>query len=200
VLDQSLEILTGGTVNGTGYDDYALGQSFTVGLTGTLSRIEVPLQPNLSPIDPGAIGAPPYLINLSIVPFHNGEADINPGDELAKAQISIPNAIFEPLYSAAYPVNDYQWVPFDIPGIAVNAGDRLAIILKSKANDFVWAEDDRNGYSAGQFYFGRSFEDSGTTFDFLFRTFVSPIPEPTSAALIAFAAMIFRMQRSRTRI
>jgi len=97
---------------------------------------------------------------------------------------------------------NFAWVTFDVPDFGVVAGQVLAITMRTAAGahlgdgddiPFVWNAD--TGGSSGRYGGGRAFArgvsaaastwGEGATFslantDYSFRTFVEPVPEPSS--------------------
>jgi hypothetical protein len=157
-----------GVVFGSTYD---VAQVFEVGVTGTLTSVQVYM-------DKG--GDPTENVTLDVRTTTAGVPDT--GGILGSATV-LP---------AAFSVAG-AYVEFDLTGsnIAVNAGDKLAFVVSS-AQDFI---NNINQYGAwsdfgGNYLQGDSFHgdvDAGTAglsgWDIIFRTYVEPIPEPATFTL-----------------
>ena len=172
VLDQSDAVYSVGISSG-----FTLGQTFTAGITGTLSSVEL----NISSIYGGAID---LLIATTAdgVPASTilGQSIVNPGVEFT------------------------EWISFNFsPGISIYAGEMLAIEVLPPVSGFSpqWNGDLAGTYSGGLAYIDEDFAGTpnwkplnatyGSPFptDLSFQTFVIPSPEPSSLTLLAVGAM-----------
>lgn len=192
VLDQSFEEHTSATGGAQG-----IAQTFTVGVTGTLTRLDIFAQ-QLTGVSLGILatagGAP--------APFST-----------ARGVVSLPNLPFDSF-------GDWLSVDLTALNLSVTAGDVLAWALlggqaQVKGNDFLVPGDRYTGGAAftgrrvllsapGQFPpvfspFGEAWAPSSNpqfTLDQAFRTYVEPVavPEPPTIALLALAlvASLFR--------
>jgi hypothetical protein len=210
VLDQRL--LPPATIGVTLGYPFSIAQTFTVGVPGTLARVDVFLFP--VSFNSLILGTVPGDLILDVRPTVGGV----PSDTASLARVSVPAASVAP--SEATSPNSLFAVSFDVSqfGVPVTAGDLLAFELQSTAiqvgdpNYSVAAIGDTRftrGYCCGDafardaishpsfssdpnepFFFHR-----GST-DFLFRTFVqtsapAPTPEPaTSVLFISGAALM----------
>jgi hypothetical protein len=176
VLDQSDTV---------GISEYAssgtVGQTFTVGITGTLTSVE-----------------------LKMDPFGNS---INAKIATTNASQMPTNTI---LGQSSYPSGNEgfdQWISFNLsPAISVYAGEVLAIEVYMSG--LGWDGDPNHTYAGGQAFMeynpgqdawtANSFGDSPV--DLNFQTFVTPAPEPSSVALLGSALSLlacFRLLKRR---
>lgn len=182
VLDQSLERFDG-------YSSPAvtdkLAQTFTVGLAGELRRVEVPLWHAHEEVT--------TEVSVSIVKVHAGLPGVLPEDTLATTRVDIVDPNYE-VYTGI-PFSPFYWVPASFPGITVGQGDELGILISSTGqNGFYWAVGFPGRYSGGGAFI--AFPDRIEALnrvvnrpepvDYSFRTFVAPIPEPTTLLCALF--------------
>jgi hypothetical protein len=167
ILDQSF---LGGVGSVSGGDDFS--QTFTVGIAGTLSSVEVRI-----------FGLTDVTIDIRPttslgVPLLSDD----PADQLGRVTVTPPSLSFA-LVSA-------DLSPF---GIAVRPGDVLAIVLRSDGvQNWGIAHDGDATYAEGEAFLRRgtdweTFSQVFPTFsrvDFQFNTFVEPIPEPSTLSLL----------------
>ena len=164
-----------------------MGQTFTVGLTGVLSSIEVRVLKDTDIFESLTLdlrtpnGTLPGLAAATLA-----TAVLSPGD--------IPNAVT-------------SFVSFDLSGagIAVTAGDFLSFVLsspsqhRSPASYTITNSGAEGGYDGGDGFLGRG--PGGNTFtvtnDLFFRTFVD-VPEPAPLAVLALGIVVLVSAR-RTR-
>jgi len=168
-----------------------LAQTFEVGLTGTLDRIEVELARN-------TIAAPEGLT----LEIRSTLADGSPSANVL-AGIFIPGTDVP---------TEFQFMSFDLVpfGITVTGGDALALVLRSDAepqgqvggiDPFGWRGDAPGNYSRGTVYVDRgSGFGLASGWDFGFRTFVdtTAVPEPAGLPTLFCAAGVL-LVRSRGR-
>jgi len=170
VLDQSSE--SGVALGTLGNPDNA--QTFTVGLQGRLSEIQVQVQLNSPPLNDLVLDVRGTSAGAPL------EDDVN---VLALTTLSAGD------FSYGVPT----WASFDVSsyGIDVGVGDILAIVLRSptataNANWFWIGSDGGNPYSSGQRWIREAGEIwDGTSFayatsDMNFRSFVEPVPIPSA--------------------
>jgi len=130
------------------------------------------------------------------------EADSGPG---ILTTITVPAAII--------PASDgraYAWITFDVPDIVVTSGQRLAIAMRTEAGligapddvPFVWNADSTGAYAfGGAFVRGASAPtltwSAEGNWDYGFRTFFVPVPEPATNLLLVFSGFVFLQMRRR---
>ncbi len=202
VLDQAY-LDEGGTFGFGG----AAAQTFTVGITGQLSRIELRL---------GRIGSP----NGNFFAYVRNAQDISTGPNLGALTVSRS--------SLPFPIqpNTYIGLDFLSQDIHVNAGEQYAIIVDARDTpDVEWGlgetVQDSQGFPIGGYAGGHSMVGDSNGFNFVllpynpshsnvvgldynFRTFVQPIPEPSTPtlAVIAVSTLLCRgpVRRRRPRM
>ncbi|MGB7904801.1 MAG: hypothetical protein WCF43_08920 [Steroidobacteraceae bacterium] len=138
-------------------------QTFTVGITGTLSRFEVQL------FGVGATGNAVFEIWNTTT----GEPTAIPGTALASATISFSGV-------------NHTFVGADLtPGISVRAGDVLAIVLKGGASQLAYWDNTGDLYPSGSAFTTDTADPTGPWIqiggfpgsrDFSFRTYVDVTP------------------------
>lgn len=191
VLDQSFDASGGSFLSGI-TSSQELAQTFTVGLTGLLTSVDVQIR---------NFGASlPLLLDIRST---SGGAPVEPNAPvLASASLppaSIPGTV--------------GFVSFGFTPFAVTAGDVLAIALRASPGQggfaYGWQGDAAGGYGPGQRYLrtpgtvtwfgGGSLSDQ----DFGFKTFVDTaavaVPEPTSLALFATGLLALALMLRRRR-
>lgn len=143
-------------------------QTFTVGISGVLSYVEIALSKDAS--------APEFLT----MEIQTTALDGRPSD-VVLGTVDIPR-------SSITLTTDYIAGDFAGQYVLLGVGDILAIVLRAPSQKYLWATapDDPSAdpYSFGEGYrrwpTGWECADCG---DFGFRTYVTPIPEPTTPLL-----------------
>jgi hypothetical protein len=177
ILDQHLEPAAGNLSSGID-SGFSKAQTFTVGVTGVLARIEVLL----------ALGNGPGDLLVDVRPT-SGAVPVESA-ALALASARLPFSTVPPAFG---------FVSVDLSSFAapVTTGEVLAIVLRAENASFSWLGDaGSNSYPAGAHYFEvPGFSSWAPTVigndDMGFRTFVdvSAVPEPSSLTLIALGAI-----------
>ena len=178
-IDQAFDAVTGNpivsfeTFNG----DSTFLQTFTAGRAGILCEIGLQTRPGFP------LGPPPSDdLLVEIFSTSGGVPTMN-----SLGSVSVPASQFPPFF-----LGDPSYVTFDVSSLAinVNAGDTLAIEVDTLSSDpysWLFAGD---GYAGGE---GFVFDGVSTTaiggVDFGFRTYLAPIPEPSSALGLATLAI-----------
>lgn len=174
-----------------------IAQTFTVGTSGLLDRVEVD-QVYLNLNNGGLTTGSPLLFDIRPV---NSSGLPVADDALALASLSIS--------ADSLPTSSFQTIVFDLSAfnLSVNSGDLLSFVLRSNDNVFAFATSNNGGvYGAGEytqrFSPGAEFpEFDAPAFtdgvDMSFRTYVSPVPEPSIFALIGvgLAGLAFTRRR-----
>lgn len=161
-----------------------VGQTFTVGRTGTLRTVSVLLSLGGGVTDP-------LTLDIRTTDVNGAPAEAN----------TTPPALASVTLAAAAIPGTAQWVSFDLSAadLAVTAGDVLAIVLRSGSGGLGVIGYSRYGetldpYPAGAAFFRDSTHTTAwlemTGFDFGFATFVEPELCFGSAATIAGAGKI----------
>jgi hypothetical protein len=198
ILDQAFESFGGW---GTAGINLRQAQSFTVGITGWLTRAELSLEPTGS--------ATSHELTLSLTKTRAGVPSLAAPDILSSSTVRFPL----PGQGAS---GDFRWIQFDFPSTPVFAGQVLALVLASTANmGHAWAMDfdPSPDYAGGEPFDGWPLNqpdpESGDPYTWqrpgprgnherLFRTYVIPIPESSAACLAMLAFLACQcMQRWR---
>src|SRR3954470_11577615 len=144
VLDQQNDVTGSGTADSTSGGFLEQGQTFTVGVTGTLSRIDV--QINFTGF--GSTGN-------AILNVYNTTGGRPPGASLGTASRT----------SFLIPPGGYAFQPFDVSSYAVfvHAGDVLAYGISSDVDStfFLRSTFDHSTYAGGQSLY-RTFNPAGS--------------------------------------
>jgi hypothetical protein len=165
---------------------YSWGQSFTVGLDGSLTRIDFQLGRNAGTTQPLQVELRTAIGDL---PNPDPSALLFSG---TIAAADVPVLIFTSSFTAS----------IDLSSAAplVTPGEKLVVLLSS--NDSNWYNWDNSGYfNSNPYPDGTSVElGSGSSswvavdnWDFGFRTWVAPIPEPS--ALLPVGLVILTLRR-----
>jgi PEP-CTERM motif len=172
ILDQFYAVTSSGP--GTGLSvarAQSLGQTFTVGVTGLLTSVDVQVYNSLA--------AEPLL--YEIVQLSAGL----PGAVLTSGQLlaaGIPPFPVVPA-GAAYPFTSLEF-----PDIFVTAGTQLGLVLRAPNSFDAYGWFGAPGYPSGHALVNNNGTWIASTTDLGFRTYVEAqqVPEPASLALLAF--------------
>lgn len=165
-------------------------QTFTVGITGYLTRIDVFVNRLNRSVDGDLLFD--VRPSLSGVPLEQ-ESEAFARGVVARDDVMVGTNSF---YSS-----NFQWISLDISnfGVFVNKGDVLAVVLRSSGGD-EWVDYRWGGYTSNPYLDGKQlFRDGGVgnpawtpgragnpgaeNLDTCFRTYVQPIPEPGTLVL-----------------
>lgn len=194
VLDQAYEDYGGyGSVS----ERWRQGQTFVAGVTGKLVRVEVAVRPgDIRDLQSSAEAT------LEITRTFNHIPRALPEDVFSSATAGFPDARFERVDDGQPSfVHPFLWVPFNLAPIEVTTGDELAIVMSSTVpHGFQWSQDFPGSYAAGEGYTGPPSNMEHPLryqeHDYLFRTYVIPVPEP---ATLALGALSLALLGARTR-
>ena len=197
VLDQSFESYGG---YGSTSFEWRIAQTVVAGITGKLVRVELALRPGLDIRNLGHTEE----AKVEIAKTYNHVPRALDEDVLASAVASFPDPAFNPVASApSTSAQPFLWVPFEIPPIDIVEGEEFAIVLEPLLPEGgpQWAMAYPGTYPSGEGYAGTpSNMEHPLNYnerDNLFRTFVIPIPEPTSGSLGLFATLFYSGRRRR---
>ena len=160
-LDQEFDPASPGAISGVSRA-VPKAQTFTVGVTGLMTRIELTLSE-------GTSGTGPWTVDIRPAPGGvPEETNVN-----SLGSVSFPDE--------SNLTGNFEWIsmPFDSP-IAVNQGDELAIVIipDDGNGSFTWRGDNTEDYPAGDGFFRNPSAGINTWssigFDHMFRTYVSP--------------------------
>lgn len=188
-----------------------IAQTFTVGITGTLARVDVLV--HRLPITEGGLvsGSSDLVLDIWRAPL--GTIGGDPNDLLGSVSVS-KDAV--PVRETN-PVIDFDLVKIDVLslGIAVSMDDHLAISLRSSGvypvslewnTPYVWlGTDSMRGldYSGG-YRWSRGLPVDGIWradwLDQAFRTYVSAVPEPSTYALMLAGTCMLGIAARRRRV
>lgn len=158
-----------------------LAQTFTVGITGTLTEVDVS-------VERFAFSPPTGTLYLQIRTTTGGVPAADPSYLL---QASVPES--------SLPIaGNYGFVAFDVAsaGLQVTQGEQLAIVLLAPdfANPVSWIGVQGDHYPAGAAFVEQEPDygwipngPSGT--DYGFQTYVASVPEPSTLTLLSIAGL-----------
>ncbi len=174
-------------------------QTFTVGITGVLTSVEV----NIAQFE---LTSAPLVLDIRTTT--DGVPTEPDSGSNVLATLTLPAASIPSIP---------EFVTFDVPDLSVTAGEVLAITMSTTAGAVLGAPDDApfiwldgSGYSGGR-AFARGVDAAGLTWgdgatfslagtDYAFRTFVdpaSPVPEPSTLLLLCVLAVSVGTLRNR---
>jgi hypothetical protein len=167
---------TGQLISVGNSSDQSLAQTFTVGVAGTLTRFDAYIE------DAGGGG---NLVLWNIQPTVGGVPD-------QSVTVSLASGTF---LSTAAPQNSFSFytINLDSSPISVSPGEVLAIAFSTanSGTSISWQGEKPNPYAHGDAFVGVPGANStawSTSFlagyDLGFRTYVEPVPEPSSAFLL----------------
>jgi len=202
-LDQAFEPPAGADNQGIIYADPSgvfvnHAQTFTVGILGTLDRVDLLISQWQFPA--------PLLVDIR--PTVDGVPLLDDRSALASTFV----------LSTAVPQYYPNWVSVDFGAspIAVVPGQQLALVLRTTTAwygiDYHWLGDVGNQYAGGSAYYRPSLADGWSAvrggspagpLDYGIRTFVTPVPEPKMLSLLSvcatFGLLYSARRRTRTR-
>lgn len=190
VVDQSFATTDDPDHNtGLGIVSTSLGQSFTVGLTGTLAGVEFSIFKFR-----GTTGD----LTVDIRSVTGAGPSASAGSALATASVANAAIVFESSSPYAYST---IYVDFSAAGLHVMAGDILSFVLSSPISEqFAVQTDYLDAYAGGERWSqdgdGNPFSANSSA-DLSFRTFVS-VPEPGTTTLLGLSLaglVAFRRRR-----
>lgn len=192
VIDQQYDF-TSSIANTTNGNLGEVGQTFTVGLAGTLERVDVRMFRLGGIFDP--TGDP-------ILSVYNTAGGLPTGAPLATATVPEASVPLNPVNNAA------DFVAFDISGagLQVSPGQVLAFAIRTTSEvGPYWLLTDQGqpieyagGAAVSRFPPG-AWSSLSPAQDHAFRTWVTPIPEPQSVILLGFGAVAMLVARRRIR-
>lgn len=196
----------------TQFNEKVVAQTFTVGMTGWLTELEV----LVSQLDP---------VGNLIVEIQKGVSQgpvITPTSILTS--ISLPLASL-PSSSSGGTGPDFVSISLPIPSLSVSQGDELAIVLykdrggQSGQYGVVWfgcGSGTQPDYPSGMglqfrpegwvfdwdgnsYYLPDRWEGNPQLSDYGFRTYIEPVPEPTTALLLGLGGLVLRKNKRQHR-
>jgi len=154
-------------------------QTFTVGLTGTMTYVDAYVEKVAYTTDP---------LRYAIATYSGGGV----GSLLTQGAVDT---------SVIFP--SFAWLRFDTHDLAVTQGDTLALVLwaNEAIAPYVWKGSTIGGYAGGELLTGDFDTFKGTGYDAGFRTYVSEsVPEPSVLALFGLGSLAAGLaRRSRRR-
>ena len=164
-----------------------IAQTFTVGLGGILGRVEVALSRLVDTAGP---------LNVEIRSTIAGLPDPLSASVVAEGVLTAADVPNGPQFA-------FVGVDLLSENFVVAPGDVLAIVLRSDttAGGYFWAFTPGDPYAGGHGFF-RNHTPGTEPFligggDHFFRTFVAPVAEPASTALIVFGLAMLGFARRR---
>jgi hypothetical protein len=159
-------------------DFFDVAQTFTVGVTGQLTSLDLYITSN-----PGFPSSP---LLFDIRPVSSSGAPL-----AANTSALISRAI--PAANIPGPDTAFFTVDLTSSNLSIVAGDVLAIVLRSELGNYGFGGAPYNPYGGGAFFGRQVLASPGWTLDGFngdlgFRTFVEPasaVPEPSSLALLS---------------
>jgi hypothetical protein len=166
--DQAFEPATPDTIP-TIWNNFRWGQTFTVGTTGTLTRVDV--------LVAQMFNVQPESLDVTIFDTVSGA----PRAALTVPAHLLPSSVPIVPHPSSFDNYAYLSATFTLP---VTAGDVLAIVVSTgTSSQYFWAGVNAGGYPGGQLYqtTGGAWSRVGSE-DQAFRTFVAPSGPPTAVA------------------
>jgi hypothetical protein len=198
VLDQE-HVDRGATNLGEVSSTFSRAQTFTVGITGLLDRVDVQIGQDL-----GSATSPDAPLVVEIRRTEGGTPVSLPSGVLASVLVQpeqVPGSVFSELVA----------VELGAQSLPVTQGDVLAIAMRSQtapARPYHWAFDENERYRPGDFYTRSAFSNdvfirlsdadpsNPDHLDAGFRTYVNIVPEP-GAIVSVLVASCFNLLRRR---
>lgn len=169
---------------------FAAAQVFTVGRSGILDRVEIPV--HLLP-DATSSSVTSFFVSLLRTEDNDGILTNLTANRVAMKNFNAPSS--GAAFNAPFPMDDFQWVALENLALPVSAGDQLAIALSMDNAPGQNAKINWIATFPGQEYAGGKpwtlsnlqggFSRLTDIEDFAFRTFVSTVPEPAAFSMAA---------------
>jgi hypothetical protein len=169
---------------------FAAAQVFTVGRSGILERVEIPVH-LLPDATPDSVAS--FFVSLLRTEDNDGILTNLNADRVAIKSFNAPLA--GPAFNAPFPMDDFQWVALENLALPVKVGDQFAVAVNmdnapGQNADLNWiATFPGQEYAGGKPWTLSSlqggFSRRTDIEDFAFRTSVSPLPEPAALSLTA---------------
>jgi hypothetical protein len=191
VLDQINAVPQGGNGGLVIDSGFSEAQTFTVGVSGSLSRVE------LGVFKAGADAGP---LTVDIIRVLNSQPSFAVADRLASQTLSFDGGgipFNAPLSQPAFTLS----VDFSAADLQFNAGDQVGIALRSDSPPYggytVW-QTTSSLYAGGHASSLRLSDNLLIThYDTQFATYMLTVPEPQTIGLVALAGFILGGRRAR---
>lgn len=179
ILDQSAGADSAKDFGGANITGVA--QTFTVGIEGILSRVDLLLLRYRSELEPVHIEIRRNLTDLT--------------DASLLARVSLDPTVVPP-----YPGGGWLSIDFSPFGLQVTPGEQLALVIRYPIPTlYVWGVTVGDIYAGGHSYFFMNDQWNLGGGDQHFRTYVTPVPEPGVLALLAVGGIGYLgVQRRRS--
>jgi hypothetical protein len=159
-----------------------LAQTYEVGISGNFVAAEIYVRTD----------GEPATVTMQLKRLQGFRPSINGADVSSIATATLPRQPSPPYQSL------FSWVRLSFPPAPVHAGETLAFIFGSDKNhNPTWYGARTNG-STSAWVRGPDYEPWGHPMsNFAFRTYVIPIPEPTSGSLLGLLVAVVVVRRRR---
>lgn len=108
---------------------------------------------------------------------------------------NLPNAGGTMLASGSASGHDNQWIDVFWSPVSVNVGTQYFLVFTSQQNILGISGDLTNGYAGGQTYANPGFNPF-PGFDYTFKEYYNPVPEPVSMLALGLGALLIRRRRN----